>query len=369
MQLKSDFSYVECKTLTGKKLLVGLKNSNSYIQINKDYVSDFYKLLTKLDENPLENYIFTEKEKILIKIFNKKGFFEGDECNTKSFNEYSNFVKIILKKDLLSIRNIKLNNINIFYSIYMFIWIVGTFYLFKNFNIIQRTINFKGTSIVEWISIGILIPTIIYISHEFGHFIVAQFLGIKVSRLIIGFFVCCPVIYLEYNGLNLNTTVKKLSVISAGILIHIINTCIGIVLFKLGFNSIILDVWIVANSSMILTNLMLFGPSDGYFFINSLLGIYNLRYKGYKALNSLLNRYKVSSLSTLEKTCGILLVLFWTFSFYGVTITLTYYGGILSIPQKYISIVSIIFITLSLGRFIMKIFKLDFKQNVSLKCN
>lgn len=43
-KLKDGFSCVRNKTLTGEKIIVGIKDTNSYILIKKDYEEAFIRL-------------------------------------------------------------------------------------------------------------------------------------------------------------------------------------------------------------------------------------------------------------------------------------------------------------------------------------
>lgn len=362
MHLKADFAYIECRTLTGKRLIVGLKNERAYIQINKNFLNDFHSLYKKLNLTNHNLLIFNDKEKMLISIFEKKGFFEGYDVLYESFNEYSSFSKIFFKKKLSNSRNIEIQNIKLFYVLYLSIWLIATIYLLKilmSFDFELMHINLRGVSVLEWGIIILIIPTLIYGIHELGHFIIAKLLGIEVFRIMIGFFVCWPTIYLEYRGLNLNSTLNKLSVISAGILTHVIGACVGLMLIQNMEGNIILNIWTTANLSMIVTNIIFIGPNDGYFLLSNAVGIYNLRYKGYKALNKLFIKNNTTNVTSEERICGFLLIILWIFSFYGIFITFLYYGEILGIPNQMVYVGTIIILLILFLRFFSKIFKLN----------
>lgn len=82
----------------------------------------------------------------------------------------------------------------------------------------------------------------------------------------------------------MHKTWEKVCVASGGIVIHLINIVFGTIIYSLGIEHVVLCVWIIANMGMVIGNLMFLGPTDGYFILTSLLGIYNFRYIGYKTL-------------------------------------------------------------------------------------
>ena len=91
-KLKDGFSCVRNKTLTGEKIIVGIKDTNSYILIKKDYEEAFYSLVNKLTSGK-EIESLNSKERNLYDVFIKKGFFQDEKFKAGSFNEYNFFVK------------------------------------------------------------------------------------------------------------------------------------------------------------------------------------------------------------------------------------------------------------------------------------
>lgn len=149
-------------------------------------------------------------------------------------------------------------------------------------------------------------------------------------------------------------TWKKVLVSSAGISVHFFNMLIGIFLTSLGIKNIILTVWIIANIGMAITNLMFLGPTDGYFIFTSLIGVYNFRYRGYKALHRFLYGHG-KIINSLEGFYGFLLVSLWSLSFFGIYKSAMYYSLIFGINSFYTIVLSIVIISLLLIRFLLKI--------------
>ena len=357
IKIKQEVTYIENKTLTGEKIIVGIKRNNSYIVIKDEYREVFIKLFEKISlDNTFEEESFEGKEKELIKVFHKYGYLEGDEDIRKAFNEYNLLVKVFKQYVFPSIPLKEIKNKNMFYFFYILFLLVGLFILYKNWNYLQQPIKIEKFSITEIITCFTVIPLLIDISHEFGHLLVARCLGIRASNITIGFFVTWPTIYVRYEGLNLYSTKDKLCVISAGIAAHIFNVILGLALGMTKISDNIIAIWSIANIGMISTNLMFFGPSDGYFALTTVLGIYNLRYRGYKTLNCLL-KSKFNQ-TYQDYLCALIVLGCWLWSFCGIYITLNYYGNIFKINHLFIVVSSVLIIILLFIRFIISIKKL-----------
>jgi len=358
LKLRDEFTYIENYTITGKKLLVGIREQNSYIMIKKSYHDIFYTLLERLNSNnDLSELNLCPKEKELVDAFNRKGYFKNNEEIKKSFNEYNSLVKIIKRIDIGKIKIKSLSCKTSFYILYFLAWLIGIIFIINNRHYLNQTINFSDFTITEILVCLIILPILIDFSHEFGHFILAKLLGVNVGNLTIGFFVTWPTIYIQYKGLNLYHTKDKLCITSAGVFVHIINVILGLIIQQLGFHNNIVLIWIIANIGMVSTNLLFFGPSDGYFMLTSILGIYNLRYRGYITINHILkgNKDKIN----INYLCALIVMGCWLFSFWGIYITLNYYGRIFSINRYIVFTVSLILIIFLFVRLIRNIKNID----------
>lgn len=354
--LKKDFTYTKNKTLTGEKIIAGIKECNSYILIKKEYEKSFLSFLDKLNKG-MEVEELSADEKVICNVFIDKGFLEGSKNTNSSFNEYNSFVKKIFEKKLNNISNKKYSRItkNIFAALYICLFIVGMLYIYKYYGkFMSIRLDIKDFKPVEIFICVLVFPVVIDFMHEFGHFLVARMLNIQVDKIVIGFFVTWPTIFLQYKGLNLYKTWEKVFVASAGIAIHLANLLIGIFIYSIGYEYLLLNVWIIANMGMAIGNLMLLGPTDGYFILTSLLGVYNFRYTGYKTLKYFFykkgdkpNRYGIF--------CSCLLSILWGGSFVGIYLTCKYYSMVLGLSILYVNIFSFILITLLIVRFICKI--------------
>lgn len=358
-KFKSNFKYVVSNTLTGKKLLMGVPQENSYIEIPITYFDSLLSLIHKLEQQNLECLepsCLTETESSLYSLSYTKGFLSGLK-STPSFNEYSNLTTIFWEYKFSSVATYKINTK--FSAFFLFLlWLFGILLILDNINFITTSlrINIKEYTLSEFAFCSIILPQFIYFSHELGHFLVAKLMNVTPKHIKFGFFICFTTIYIEYEGLNLNETYKKLSIISAGILIHIYNIILGIYVIEMTPNfSKIVMVWIVANFSMIISNILFFSPSDGYFFITNLIGIYNLRYRGYKALYLLLNNSKISKIKTGDLICCIILTLFLLLSFIALFKSILFYGSIFNLNTTISLFIAIVLMIMFFLRLLVNI--------------
>lgn len=333
-KLKKEFVYLENNTLTGKKLIVGIKECNSYLLIKNEYKESFYSLLEKTSEVEL-----TDKEKELLQVFDKQGYLENGKQVKHSFNEYDQLVYVVVEKKIHNREKFRIiKHEKLFYIIYLFLWLIGGYIWLSNYRVFSDiSLKLSDFTLYELAICIVLLPIILNVTHEAAHFLVASCLGVQVDKVSIGVFVTCPTIFLKYKGLNLQPTLKKVVIASAGIAAHFFNLIIGLLFFHKD-SSVILIVWIMANIGMIATNLVFIRPNDGYFIITSLIGIYNLRYRGYRYIRSLWHQKKTNSL--MDKICGIVVGVFWIISLGGILLTVNYYAEILNLQHKWVYIVT-----------------------------
>ncbi len=360
MKFKEDFTYVISKTLSGNKLLIGTKNNNSYLELKKEYFNSFFNLvsiinnsnLEYIDENKLE-----QKERELLSVFYKKCFIGENTTSESSFNEVTSMITIFYKKKLSNCNLLKVNRKSLFSIVYAILFTYFSYYVLSNIFNINLKLTLNDFSTLQ-IGMGIcLFPLVIFI-HELGHFVTAQMVGVQVKSITIGWMITHPIVYLDYQGLNLNHTYKKLIVISGGIFSHLIFASLGILLLKyFGFNPLI-TLLTLCNVSMIITNLLFLGPSDGYFFLTNLLGIYNLRYRGYRSIKSIFAK-RSKRISNIDKISGITIVLLLLISLKGIFESIFYLCTILSISIQVSTIISSLIVVLFGIRVLFKITKLQ----------
>ncbi len=362
IKLKKDFCYVENKTILGKKLIVGLKNSNAYVQIPEPYWNSFYVFLSKIKNN-LEMDTLSVQETILFELFKKNGYFEGYKVKS-SFNEYNSLVKVFFQKKFEANDTQKINRWKkyVVYCMYFLICFVGILIFSQNYQYIDYVIDLKKFSFEDVLVSITIVPCLIDAIHEGGHFVMAKLLGIEPRDINIGLFVTWPVIYIRYKGLNLNSTLDKVCILSGGVIGHLVGIVIGKCFLLAGVNSNVLNIWIVANMSMIITNLLPGLPGDGYFILSSVIGIFNLRYKGYKNLFTIIEHRNKCTFK--DVICPMIMLGLWIDSFIGIFKSLDYYSNVFMIRGNLFLMIGIAYITFLAIRFIWKL--LEMKKQFDL---
>lgn len=99
---------------------------------------------------------------------------------------------------------------------------------------------------------------------------------------------------------------------------------------------------------MIITNLNFISISDGYYFISNLLGIYNIRYRGYYSIFTL---FKINK-KWNKDYCGFLILLGIITSFTYFYKMMVYYAEIFNINRIFTQLISLIIIIIVIIRFI-----------------
>ncbi len=361
---REDLSYTYAKTLTGRKLLVGVRDDNSSILIKKEYEGAFFKL--KDTPFPREGTPLREEEKELLGAFKKKGYLKGSPKTKGNFNEYNSMVKVFKRFRLRNIPALQIGSKifwNLFFLAFLPALIAVFLSIYKDFN---YRLDITNLTLRDIIIGGTLIPFLTYSTHELGHYIMAQLSGVKASYLTFGFFITAPVIYVEYLGLNLYQTHQKVAVISGGVLAHMGNVLAGVLLTRTLGSSHLLSIWILANLSMVIASLLVIGPTDGYFIFSSLLGIFNLRYRGYEYIAALLKKGRKQQQKPFAGLSAVTLLSLWALSFGAILKTFLYYASLFGIdPGKAFSL-SLLVIILCLIRFVLRVVSISNSINGSV---
>jgi hypothetical protein len=351
------FRCVEIMTLTGKKIIAGDANSSSYVLIKREKKDDFLTLIDLIKNKKFSNINNLPKNKIKLALeLEKRGYLNTKTLPKSSFNEVNKISKILYKK--VYDKNSK-KDYNIFFTVIFFSIIVAMgIFVFANIgdflNISKAKEIYSSLNFFDAFVCLTIMPFFILLVHELFHYLVAKLLGIEIASFEIGFFVVYPIVYLTYKGLFLNKTIKKILLLLGGVCGHIFLAFIGI-FFYLNFdtNSQILMIFIISNISMIFTNLLPFGVSDGYFILSSILGIFNLRLAGYRAINLWMKGFKTTRYDTI---CGCWFLIIWVFAFISSYKMLAFLQNYFCLP----SIFSIIILGIMVFKFIRKIYKLKF---------
>lgn len=361
LEFRDSFVCITDFTLTGKKVLIGLRNYNVYVQVKKEQEVCFFDLLKQINEgkvNDIEHLSGRKHE--LAKELYSRGFFVDSVIPKPAFNEVSAFSKDLLKKDFCYAPK-KKEKPRIFINLCLFMVIAVLFLLvIAHKDILYSEINFKDSSILDIIICMTIIPFFVYFLHEFGHFVIAIMLDVPVASFKLSFFIIYLMPYLTYRGLNLYSNRKKICVLLGGVAGHAFGLLLGMLLYNAFSDSFIIKIWNLAHFSMIISNLSIFGVSDGYFIFSNLFGIYNLRLLGYRGLNKLMNNVIPSR---KEFGFAILILLLWVISFKGVYSSLSVYRAVFQIPGELLNTICTTILILLVVRFVYKIVRMDFPWN------
>lgn len=353
LNLSKTVTYIETNTLTGKKLVVGDKDEDSYIVI-KDR-SMFFSLLNIFNNMSVNDIKELPNEyQPLATSLKKRGFLNDSTQVRPSFNELSSFSNTLFSKRISSgivhERNNAIISFVYFTTLILMLVLLGKMYIDSDL-----IIDIDGFKVYEIVLSLTLLPFIVLLIHEAGHFIASKIAGIAVKELRVGLYVIYPTVYLKYKGVNICKTHNRLIIISGGVFAHTLGALIGfIIYYKYGGSNLIV-LWIISNISMIFANVLPLGATDGYFFLSSLLGVYNLRFKGYQTLN---NWMHLKFRTKKNSWYGFLLIFLWTISFKGLFDFLHTIGQALNIQNSITNIVIIIVMGILLFRFFINIYKL-----------
>ncbi|MFX0548192.1 hypothetical protein ACOAKC_02540 [Hathewaya histolytica] len=360
MKIKSEVEYKVNNTILGKQLIVGIRKKNSFIKFDKSHIDSTISLIDKLKENEIEESmeLLTPVQKQIIDGFEKIGYLDNGVEVKESFNEFNKIGKKIIE---ISPKNFQKLKFNSYTKFFIFLTMLTTLCLLGvalNKQYIPKTIDYINMSIPEIIFSITCFPVLILGLHEIGHYIMAQFMGIKVTKMTFGWFVIYPIVLVQYEGMHFYSLKRKLTVIIGGIYGNFLWGTIGLVIKAMMPNqqNILLDLWITSHFACILTNLNLWGMTDGYFLVTSITGIMNLRFKGYKFLNNLLCNKK-QHMDKQHAICGVMLLALFILGFINISFQIVYVFTLFSINK----IIMIGFIILSISflsiKFILRIIK------------
>ena len=359
IKLKETVSYVETWTITGRKIIIGDKRADSFTLVKKKEHTIFKELIELLKQYQYENIEdIPSKYQSLAYGLQQRGYFEDGNVGVKLFNEYKSLSKEIYKKEFEYVETKENENIlkNILYYLAL---VVVMILVSGNIEMDNLTISLENAKVYDIIISIIFLPLVIVATHELGHYLLARYTGVTVSSITFCFVVVYPSVYLSYRGINLCKTRNKIMIISGGVFAHLVGALLGIVLVNIGYDSLFLKLWVLSNISMIYANILPLAASDGYFILSSIIGVFNLRMKGYRAINSLMHRNR-KNVTMTDLVCGIALMGLWIFSFYGLHNFFRMIVNVFGISKFIMNTSYILICILLMLRFVIKIYQMKF---------
>lgn len=353
LELRDSFRFIENKTLTGKKLIAGDIESNTYINVRREKTGLFKEVVAIISKGNIPSIdVLDDEHRNMANQMDAKGFFKSSDHAPESFNEISSFAKILFKKKFNHGDTRKGIDTKLLAAFFAFMCFATTIYIIKHYSYFKTTIDYASLSIPMLVCGILIMPCLVSLFHEAGHYIIAILLGIQVSTLQIGFFIIYPTVYLTYKGLNVCTTTKKILVLFGGILGHLFALAIAIFTISLGIKHVLIEIWLLVNVTMIFTNLSFLGVSDGYYILSSLVGVYNLRLLGYTAMKKMLSGQKAKKAEVLS---GSAIASLWLFSFFGLYRNVVLYFAYFHIPTEFTVLPCTILLIILFARLIFKI--------------
>ena len=337
MKVRADVCYNVNYTLAGKILLVGIKGLNSFVKLEPKHADAAIEFIDRYKEKDIEPDKLNSVESKLYRNLDKVGYLDNEVKPKEAFNEFKRVGKLFFsirpKGDAEPLAGCMALKITLFVtSIVAMLLFIG-----MNAAYIPSQIDYVHMKLWEIIFTISVFPGAVLAVHEIGHCFVARCVGVKIDSVSLGWFFIYPLVLVQYYGLNLEKQSKKIMVMAGGVYFNLIMAFLGIllkVLFPAQISGAVIDIWISANISTIITNLGLFGMTDGYFIASTLIGIMDIRLKGYKYLNMVLNRKK-ENMGKDYKTCGLILMVLFVTSLMSVFTNLNYWLTLFALP-KYI---------------------------------
>lgn len=360
MKLKSNLEYSINNTIFGSQLIVGIREKNSFVKFGKEALDIVPNLIDKFKNDDIEDAMpsLSEYEKAVIKGFDKMGYLNNGLEPKSSFNEFKKIGRKFVEISPKNIEKIHCKSYYIFFIVFIIVTSILAVAVFLNKSNIPTTIDYINMSIPEIIISITCFPFLILGLHELGHYIFAQFMGIKVSKITLGWFVIYPIVLVQYEGMHFHSLKRKLTVILGGVYGNFLCGTITLIIKSLYFNepNVLLDLWISSHFACILTNLNLWGMTDGYFLVTTITGLMNLRLKGYKYLNNILCR-KNQKFNKQYALCAFILLFLFITGFVNVALQILYIGSLFSLNKVVIIGIICIYIIFLLSKFIVRIVK------------
>lgn len=300
---------------------LGSRTVDRYIKVSEKQLEPIMEVVRLMDGNHsldvIEDYLKSEKNivvdvKKLFNLLKSVGLIEGfsaDKVNGEVSIVGVELFSIDLPDITKKVKKISKALLEAWKVVFLFsvvALILAILTRYSNFLEIRRSIFTVGNSHVIglfWLA-GFFFLTSLF--HELSHWCVAVNYGIRPDKLKITLYSgILPIIYVKINGLYTLDKKKRVKVMAAGMLTNalIFIMSIAVVLWT-DFPKNVSDVIIkiaLANGYMVITNLMPFSITDGYFIFTWLFGVSNLRINIIKSIKekSKDHSYKLNKISMI----------------------------------------------------------------------
>lgn len=354
MKIRSDVEYCEVNTLLGKKILVGIKEKNSYIQFDEKYVETIKQIVDNGKKKDVKEFCKeSEKKKQIYNLFQHKGYLDGEIEVKESFNELKNFGRVLKS---ITCKQLNFLNKKIIRWIIFLIVILSAIFMILNLDILRKPIDYYSMSLIQILISIFIIPCAVLGLHEIGHCLAAYSIGVKVKKISIGLFITFPILAVTYSGLQLHKTRHKIWVELGGVCMNLFLATLGVLYSNYIGMSAVVQIWIIANVSTMITNMSFIGMTDGYFIVTSLIGVNNVRLLGYQCICKCISR-KYSEISSKDRICGIVLLVSIGISFISLYTGISYLSLMFGVPIRISNYVQIFFVLIMFILFVSRLLK------------
>jgi len=357
MRVREDVSYNLNYSLSGKLLLVGIKGINSFVKFDSRYADTLMDFIDQYKHQDIEPEELNDSTKVIYNNLNKLGYLDNGVMPRESFNEFKKVGKVFLSITPKGESKSTIGSSAAGIALFVFSIAAMLAFIASNQGYIPNNIDYIHMKLWEIIFTISVFPWAVLAVHELGHCLMAKYVGVKIDNVSFGWFFIYPIVLVQYYGLNLEKQSKKLMVMAGGIYFNLIMAFVGILLKTLLpdiFHGAVIDIWISANISTIITNLGLFGMTDGYFMVTMLAGILDIRLKGYKYLNSVMKRSD-TRLGNDYRTCGLILAALFISGLVSIYFNLNFWLSLFGLNGIIFYIVFTVFMMFLTGRFLMRI--------------
>lgn len=354
MKIRSDVDYCEVGTLLGKKIVVGIKEENSYIQFDAKYIDIIKEIMDNGKKEDIED-LCKENKKMqqIYNLFKNKGYLDNNTEAKRSFNELKNIGKILKS---ITCKQLVFLNRRVVRMVFSLIIILSVILIVLNLGLLKKPIDYYSMSPIQILISILVIPCAVLGLHEIGHCLAAYSMGVKVKSISIALFIAFPILAVIYSGLQLHKTRHKIWVELGGVSMNLFLAALGLLYSNYIGESAIVRIWILANISTILTNISFIGMTDGYFILTSLIGVNNIRLLGYQCICKYIS-HKYGESNSKERICGILLFVSIGISFISLYTGIRYISLMFGISVRISNCIQWLFVLAMLTLFVSKLFK------------
>lgn len=189
------------------------------------------------------------------------------------------------------------------------------FYLNTVSTLFREHLYSYNNSAIMGLGVGMAISLIIILIHELAHIVSAINQGmtdLEFNIVLYAGFI--PMYYSRYRRMMSLPSMKKVSILSAGIISNVLQIIVAFVIISLkGVSETTLDVlakFIAVNFYFICINLSPFVLNDGYYMLINVLGISGLRLKMWQYVKGIFNRRKTNEMPKRYKSLFVLYLIF-----------------------------------------------------------